>query len=75
MASAYRRKKGTPTVQMHMFIEPDVKDLIDRYAEVSGLPQWAIVEAAIRAGRPDSSGLPASWNLPRLGQEGLPLSA
>lgn len=74
MASPHRRKRGTPTVQMHMFIDPDVKQLIDRYAEVSGLPQWAIVEAAIRAGVPDDGGVPASWDLPTE-QRGLPLSA
>lgn len=78
MASQHRRRKGIPTVQLHMFIAPDVKDLIDRYAAISGAPQWAIVEAAIRAGKPDSSGLPAGWDVPRYdqqGQEGLPLSA
>ncbi len=58
-----------------MLVEPDVKELIDHYAALSGLPQWAIVEAAIRAGRPDSTGIPVSWNLPDPDQEGLPLSA
>jgi hypothetical protein len=74
-SSQHRRKRGTPTVQIHMLVEPDVKELIDHYAAVSGLPQWAIVEAAIRAGQPDSRGLPAGWNLPDIDQEGLPLSA
>lgn len=70
----HRRKRGTPTIALNMFVAPDVKALIDNYASISGAPQWAIVEAAIRAGSPDSSGLPAGWDLPT-SQEGLPLTA
>lgn len=70
----YRRKRGTPTVALNMFVAPDVKELIDHYASISDVPQWAIVEAAIRAGKPDSSGLPPGWDLPT-SQEGLPLTA
>lgn len=70
----HRRKRGTPTVALNMFIAPDVKMLIDRYASIAGVPQWAVVEAAIRAGVPAGSGVPADWNLPT-DQEGLPLSA
>jgi len=58
-----------------MFVAPDVKELIDRYASIGGVPQWAVVEAAIRAGKPDSGGLPAGWDLPKYDQEGLPLTA
>lgn len=70
----HRRKRGTPTVALNMFVAPEVKELIDHYASTAGVPQWAVVEAAIRAGVPDSSGVPAGWDLPT-DQEGLPLSA
>lgn len=70
-----RRKRGTPTVALNMFVAPDVKELIDRYASISGAPQWAIVEAAIRAGTPDSTGLPVGWDVPKSQEEGLPLTA
>jgi hypothetical protein len=64
MSSQYRRPRGTPTVALNLFVAPDVKELIDTYAARANVPQWAIVEAAIRAGSPDATGLPAGWTLP-----------
>lgn len=63
MASTYRRTRGQRTVQMHMRVAPDIKAAIDRYAALSGAPQWAIVEAAIRAGHPGADGIPVEWDL------------
>lgn len=61
--ATYRRERGAPTVGMHMKLSPDVKALIDEYASVANAPQWAIVEAAIRAGKPGPNGLPPEWEL------------
>lgn len=64
MANQYRRPRGTPTVALNLFVAPEVKDLIDTYAAQANVPIWAIVESAIRAGKPDSSGVPQGWDLP-----------
>lgn len=63
MSSPYRRPKGTPTVSLNLFVAPDVKEKIDAYASIANAPLWAIVEAAIRAGVPDESGIPADWTI------------
>lgn len=68
MSSPIRRKRGTPTVGVQVDIAPDVKNLIDQYAAAADVPQWAIVEAAIRAGRPGANGVPEGWELPNQGQ-------
>ncbi|MDK9676614.1 hypothetical protein [Propionibacterium freudenreichii] len=64
MSSPIRRKRGTPTVGVQVDIAPDVKALIDRYMAAADVPQWAIIEAAIRAGRPGADGIPEGWDLP-----------
>lgn len=64
MSSPFRRKRGTPTVGVQVDIAPDVKALIDQYAAVADAPQWAIIEAAIRAGKPGADGIPDGWDLP-----------
>ncbi len=64
MSSQYRRPRGTPTVALNLFVAPEVKELIDTYAARAQMPIWAIVEAAIRAGEPDESGIPVGWELP-----------
>src|SRR5699024_10715213 len=72
MSTPFRRPRGTPTRPLYIFEEPDVKDLLDTYASRAGLPQWAILEAAIRAGKPDETGLPANWDLPVRDTDVLP---
>ncbi len=67
-----RRRRGTPTTAMHVFLAPDVKELIDIYAHRANMPIWAIVEAAMRAGVPDESGIPAGWDLPENNPAALP---
>lgn len=63
MRTTYRRPRGTETVQMHVTVTPEVKALADRYAEAAGAPLWAVVEAAILAGTPDDTGVPAGWEV------------
>ncbi|WMY80062.1 hypothetical protein [Citricoccus sp. I39-566] len=65
MSSPNRRKRGTPTVGIQVNISPDVKQKIDAYAAAADAPQWAVIEAAIRAGTPDETGIPVGWDLPR----------
>lgn len=68
-----RRPIGTETVAVHLFLTPEVKNKIDAYAHRAGVPQWAIVEAAILAGEPDSeTGIPKGWDLPDAGATSLP---
>lgn len=65
MTAPIRRKRGTPTVGVQVDLAPDVKELIDHYMDIAGgVPQWAIIEAAIRAGKPGSNGIPVGWDLP-----------
>lgn len=77
MTSPIRRKRGTPTVGVQVNIAPDVKQLLDEYAAAAGVPQWVIIEAAIRAGRPGPTGIPKHWDLeqPQLDLGGDRLSA
>ena len=67
MSSQYRRPMGTPKVALNLFVAPEVKELIDDYAARANAPIWAIVEAAIRAGKPGADGLPEGWDLPKSG--------
>lgn len=62
--SAVRRPRGTPTVGVQVDIAPDVKAILDGYHAATGLPQWALIEAAIRAGQPGPNGYPENWELP-----------
>jgi|GEM_PF-1221079 len=62
--SAVRRPRGTPTVGVQVDIAPDVKAILDGYHAATGLPQWALIEAAIRAGKPGPNGYPENWELP-----------
>ena len=64
MSSQYRRPRGTPKVALNLFVAPEVKEMIDDYAARANAPIWAIVEAAIRAGKPGPNGIPEGWDLP-----------
>lgn len=66
-SSQYRRPRGTPKVALNLFVAPDVKEMIDDYARRANVPIWAIVEAAIRAGKPGPTGVPEGWDLPQQG--------
>lgn len=72
MSRQYRRPRGTPTVALNLFVAPDVKDKIDTYAANANAPIWAIVEAAIRAGVPDETGVPTGWDVPGRDPNTLP---
>ena len=63
-SAAVRRTRGTPTVGVQVDIDPDVKAILDGYHAATGLPQWALIEAAIRAGKPGPNGYPENWELP-----------
>ena len=68
-----RRPIGTETVAVHLFLTPEVKKRIDTFAHRAGVPQWAIVEAAILAGEPDEvTGIPKGWDVPQSEAASLP---
>lgn len=71
MRATYRRPRGADTVPLNMFVAPDVKRAIEQIASAAGAPQWAVVEAAIRAGTPGKDGVPAGWELPRPDSDAL----
>ncbi|MFS0909360.1 hypothetical protein AB3M92_08245 [Micrococcus luteus] len=71
MAVDYRRKRGTDTEALHILVRPEVKRRIEQLSEVSRLPQWAIVEAAIMSGGEDLHTVPEEWGL--TGPDGEPL--
>ena len=73
MSSQYRRPRGTPKVALNLFVAPEVKELIDTYGATANAPIWAVVEAAIRAGKPGEDGLPEGWDLP--GQPALDIES
>lgn len=58
MTTPPRRKKGTPSKGSYFRLDPEVKARINEYSDRYGVPTWAIVEAAIRAGDPETWGLP-----------------
>ncbi len=59
-----RRKRGTPVVGIQVDLAEDAKALLDGYTSAAELPQWAIIEAALRAGKPGPAGYPEDWDLP-----------
>lgn len=63
-AASLRRKRGTPVVGVQVDLAEDAKGLLDAYTSATGLPQWAIIEAALRAGKPGPQGYPEDWDLP-----------
>lgn len=73
MTITVRRKRGTPTVGVQVDIDPDVKSILDGYHAATGLPQWALIEAAILAGQPGPRGYPENWELPVSSQPTLDL--
>lgn len=69
MASQYRRRRGTPTVALNAFVAPDVKQRLDEVAAAAQMPLWAAIEAAVRAGVPDATGIPVGWQFPSADDE------
>lgn len=63
-AAPLRRKRGTPVVGIQVDLAEDAKGLLDAYTRATGLPQWAIIEAALRASTPGPQGYPENWELP-----------
>lgn len=46
------------TVQINAYVSPDVKARLDQVAAAADVPQWAVIEAALRAGTPGPNGIP-----------------
>lgn len=73
MRSSWRRPRGMETVQINAYVSPDVKARLDQVAAAADVPQWAVIEAALRAGTPGPNGIPREWVLEGPNGEPLPL--
>lgn len=58
-----RRQRGTPVVGIQVDLAEEAKGLLDAYTAATGLPQWAIIEAALKSGTPGARGYPEDWDL------------
>lgn len=72
MSRSFRRPRGTDTEALNVLVLRQVKKRVDEIAAATGLPQWAVVEAAWEAADPGTSGVPAHWNLPTTNTDALP---
>lgn len=73
MRSTWNRPRGQKTVGINVFIAPDAKNILDDIVAKADVPQWAVIEAALRAGTPGPDGIPVEWHLPRRPSEPLPV--
>lgn len=64
MTARVRRRRGTPVEGAYFRLDPEVKAMIDDYADRFDVPTWAIVEAAMKAAKPGANGIPEGWDLP-----------
>ncbi|MDF2712016.1 MAG: hypothetical protein K0R62_7668 [Nonomuraea muscovyensis] len=65
MTTRVRRRRGTPVEGAYYRLAPDVKAMINEYADQFDVPTWAIIEAAMKAAKPGPDGVPEGWDLPR----------
>ena len=61
------------TVQINAYVSPDVKARLDAIAAAADVPQWVVIEAALRSGTPGPNGIPLEWDLVGPNGETLPL--
>ena len=78
MGTRIRRGRGESAGTVPLFVEvaPEVKAAIDRMAEESGAPKWAVIEAMVRhieTQMKASAGTPQWWPKSPVDQEELPL--
>lgn len=64
MTARVRRRRGTPVEGAYYRLDPEVKAMIDDYADQFDVPTWAIIEAAMKAAKPGPNGIPEGWDLP-----------
>lgn len=63
MNLAFQRKSVEETVQLHVLVRPEVKARIKSLSESTGVPQWAIVEAAVMVGAESGDLIPEEWKI------------
>lgn len=71
MSAPARRPRGTDTTQINLRVVPEAKEQLDAIAAAANVPQWAVLEAAMRAVRLDEYGIPLGWDLPRPSTDAL----
>ena len=67
-----RRPKGSPLVQLHVYVAPEVRERINHLAATAGVPKWAIVEAAVMHGA-ENDGVPPDWDISLANGQPLPI--
>ncbi len=66
-----RRQRGEETVGLYSDISPEVDATIKHLMEEFRIPQWAVLEEAIKNIQYGRDGRPVGWNLPE--REELPI--
>lgn len=61
--SRQRRSRHEKTVQFSTFVLPEVRERIKILAQTAQVPQWAIIEAAIRFGEENGNVIPPEWDV------------
>lgn len=56
-----------------MFVRPDVRQRIQTLAEAHGVPQWAILEAAVMVGAEHGDVIPEAWDVKTPNGDPLPI--
>lgn len=69
-----RRTRGEETVRFYTDLAPEVDNVIKRLSADLRLPQWAVIELAIKNLQLDATGKPVGWAIPDPQAEELPIS-
>ncbi len=70
-----RRSRGTAAGSVPLFahVAPEAKAVVDRVAEATGAPKWAVIEAILSHVEIGDDGVPVWWTVPTPNQGELPL--
>lgn len=66
-AGPVRRKRGTPVVGIQVDLSAEAKAILDEYTAATKCPQWAVLEAMLKASKKAPHGplgFPEDWELP-----------
>lgn len=69
-----RRAAGVETVSFYTDLDPTVDTEIKRLVDEFRIPQWAVIEQAIKNIQFDEHGKPLGWSIPEPGAEELPIA-
>lgn len=75
MAKKLLRRRGEETVAFYTQVSPEVDNTVKRLMSELQLPQWAVIELAIKNLQYDEHGVPVGWDIPTPTNEELPITA